>query len=187
MLHSSDFRPTVAGLVLRPVNPVSSPYPPVLLQWPSRAAEKGEGNLATPQGGIIPGEDKLTAMKRELREEHGLRQRQCRVFPILHRPFMSPETHKSYVWFLVICDDPVALVPDPSEVAAASWYYCPQTLFTGVRQQMHKGKARMFSEVFVAACEQHPDFFGDYVPFVARRRRRVEQVARHRLAKFQHA
>lgn len=175
---TEPFRLTVAAIVVRPINPVSSPYPPVLLQWPRKAAEQWEANLSTVQGGVETDEtDPLTAMKRELAEELGLPLRQIDVYPVQHPDFCIPETRKRYVWFLIRCRSPVALLPNPAEVAAADWYYCPQTLRLGI-QQMHATKARMFQQVFAAACHQHPEFFGAYVPLVNRaRRRRLKQAA----------
>lgn len=183
MFQSEEYRLTVAGLVLRPVVETSSSYPPVLLQWPAKAALMHEGNLNTVQGGFDPKDpDPLTAIRREIREEYGIRT--SSILPLSHRRFRSKESQKEYVWFLVVCHDPVALVPDPAEVATTAWYYCPQTLGQGVRQ-MHKGKGRMFTEVFALACEQHPDHFGDYVQFVARQRKRQRRSA-ERLAHQRH-
>lgn len=185
-----DYRLTVAAIVLRPINRASSPYPPVLLQWSQKAALKGEGNLATVQGGVDSKDpDLITAMKRELSEEHGLRPRSTAVYPVNHPVYRSDETGKEYIWFLARCADAVALVPDPNEVAAANWYYCPQTLRIGV-QQMSRGKARMFQSVFALACEQHPELFGDYARIVSqarkRHRRQQEQLAHRRHLAEQH-
>lgn len=176
MFHSpEDYQLTVAGLVIRPVTPTSSPYPPVLLQWPTKAAQQLEGNLNTVQEGIGSRTlDPITAIKRALRQKYKIQH--STTYPLNHRRFRSPDHKKEYLWFLIVCEDPVVLVPDPTEAAAADWYYCPQTLVQGV-QQMHKKKGRMFTEVFALACEQHPEHFGGYVQYVVRQRKRQRRAA----------
>jgi 8-oxo-dGTP pyrophosphatase MutT (NUDIX family) len=166
-----NYRITVAGIVVQQCTSRQA-YPPVLLQWSSKAARCGEGNLATVQGGVEPtDEDFAAAMRRELYEEHGLQPYQYQLCTLSHREYTSAETGKSYVWFLVVCQSKVVLRSDETEVAAADWYYCPQALLAGVRWQMRKRKARMFREVFAAACEQYPEYFGGYPLLVARFRK----------------
>lgn len=172
-MSPNEYRLTVAGLVLRPVTLTSSPYPPVLLQWPAQAAMRGQGNLATVQGGVESGESVFEAMRREMWEEYRLQD--ITIHPLNHRRYLSPETMKEYVWCFISCHNHLALVPNEDEVANADWYYCPQTLIQGVRQ-MNKGKGRMFFEVFMLACEQHPEHFGGYVPYVARIRKKQERI-----------
>lgn len=179
MFQQQEYRITVAGLVLRPVVRKSSPFPPVLLQWPRKAAQQQAGNLTTVQGGMEPHDpDPLTAMRREIREEYGIRR--STIYPLNHRRYCSPDTRKEYVWFLILCDDRVSVVPDHSEVEQVAWYYCPQTLLLGIKQ-MNRFKAVMYREVFEAAADQHPEAFGDYVSFIARHRK-LRRLREERLA-----
>jgi len=159
----------------------SGPFPPVLLQWPAKAASEWQGNLATVQGGLKATETPLGAMRREVARDYRLRN--LEIHQLHHRQFVSKATMKEYVWFFIQCYDHLTLVPNRAEVAETAWYYCPQTLFQATNQ-MNQGKARMFREVFALACEQHPKAFGDYPRYIERfRKKQARLLERQALAR----
>ena len=110
MLQQKQCRLTVAGLVLCP----APNYPLIPFHWPEAAAQAGEENLTTVQGGVELQETPIDAMRRELEEEYSVAN--ARIFPINHPRWVNAEKGKEYVWCLVWCQTRPTIVPQEGEV-----------------------------------------------------------------------
>lgn len=84
-----------------------------------QATERSNNTLAVPGGHIQAGEDGLTGLKRELKEELGIENINIKHLDTIIYPY------NSYIFNIYLIEDPIdieKIVFDPNEVVSINWY-----------------------------------------------------------------
>lgn len=102
----------------------------VLFTMSPKAVSDGEMNWNLPQGGVREGEDILSALKRELNEELGLREEDLTIeHSFGYSDYLLPKGReqrkgykgKRYFWIGVSCSPNARIMPNMSEVQFCTW------------------------------------------------------------------
>ena len=111
-----------------------------------QATARSNNSLAIPGGHVLAGEDGLTGLKRELKEELNLENLNIKHIDTIIYP------HNSYIFNIYLIEDEINindLVYDPNEVVNINWYTKEEILNKIKEGKVNKGYAYILEKYLI--------------------------------------